>query len=196
MDPEGIAALEALLIAHANGGLDRMVRAARAQEFPDDLATLLQRDDRHAFRRNLTLIYRAHSASAHHAARLAQLIEGGFTLWVFREGGSRDPRPAHLAWDGMVLPAGHPFWDMHFPPNGWDCSCYVGGARSDRGARRMGGDPDVMLGAGWRAADSVDPGFLGRPPFALSDLLHALAARCALARGPQLDELMTRRSTP
>lgn len=26
---------------------------------------------------------------------------------------------------GVTLPVGHPFWDSHFPPNGWNCRCDV-----------------------------------------------------------------------
>lgn len=39
--------------------------------------------------------------------------------------GERYPRLQHLAWDGLVLPADHPFWRTHFPPNGWGCQCWV-----------------------------------------------------------------------
>ncbi|MDR3053997.1 MAG: phage head morphogenesis protein [Zoogloeaceae bacterium] len=35
------------------------------------------------------------------------------------------PRPEHLAWDGLTLPHDHPFWQTHFPPNGWGCQCRV-----------------------------------------------------------------------
>ena len=34
-------------------------------------------------------------------------------------------RPEHLAWHGTVLPVGHPFWQTHYPPNGWFCRCIV-----------------------------------------------------------------------
>lgn len=32
-------------------------------------------------------------------------------------------RPEHRAWDGTILPIDHPWWDTHYPPNGWNCRC-------------------------------------------------------------------------
>ncbi|MDP2323838.1 MAG: phage minor head protein [Gammaproteobacteria bacterium] len=34
-------------------------------------------------------------------------------------------RPAHKAWDNVVLPVGHTFWHTHTPPNGWRCRCRI-----------------------------------------------------------------------
>lgn len=34
---------------------------------------------------------------------------------------SMNPRPEHQAWYNIVLPADHPWWDTHYPPNGWGC---------------------------------------------------------------------------
>jgi SPP1 gp7 family putative phage head morphogenesis protein len=34
-------------------------------------------------------------------------------------------RPAHQAWDNVTLPVDDPFWEDHFPPNGWRCRCRV-----------------------------------------------------------------------
>jgi len=38
---------------------------------------------------------------------------------------SADPRPEHLAWVGLILPIDDPFWQTHWPPNGWLCKCQV-----------------------------------------------------------------------
>ena len=34
-------------------------------------------------------------------------------------------RPEHLAWDRTVLRHDHPWWQTHYPPNGWRCRCRV-----------------------------------------------------------------------
>ncbi len=99
------------------------------------------------------VIYRTNMRTAYSAGRMAQLIEGGFPLWVYRHGGSAEPRIIHLGWDGLVLPPDHPFWATHAPPNGWGCSCYIVGARSFKGAQRLGGLPGKQLPEGWQKLD-------------------------------------------
>lgn len=44
---------------------------------------------------------------------------------VYLLGPSREHRPEHVEWAGTVLPVDHPWWDTHFPPNGWGCKCWV-----------------------------------------------------------------------
>lgn len=55
---------------------------------------------------------------------------------VYRLGPSREHRPDHAAWAGTCLPVGHPWWNTHYPPNGWGCKCLVVQvAEPPRGAR-------------------------------------------------------------
>lgn len=99
-------------------------------------------------------IYRTNAATSYAAGRYAQLVEANYPLWVYFHGGSKEPRPEHLAFDGLCLPPDHPFWKIFYPPSDWGCSCYVIGARSERAARRLGADPDKKLPDGW---DQIDP---------------------------------------
>lgn len=72
------------------------------------------------------IIYRTNMASSHAAGRWQQLNDPAFArempYWRYRHAdGVANPRPQHLAWDGLTLPREHPFWQTHFPPNGWNC---------------------------------------------------------------------------
>ena len=71
--------------------------------------------------------------------------------WQYIHGESRtplQPRPMHLSWDGLLARYDDPWWDKHFPPNDWLCSCGVR-AMSERRAKlqpRWGDKPpaDIM----------------------------------------------------
>ena len=39
-------------------------------------------------------------------------------------GPSREHRQQHLAWDGVLLPKGDPWWSIANPSNGWGCKCF------------------------------------------------------------------------
>lgn len=100
------------------------------------------------------VIYRTNAATSYAAGRLAQLRDGGFALWMYKHGGSAEPRPEHLAWDGLVLPSDHPFWATHSPPNDWGCSCRIVGVRDASVARDLGGNPSKQLPDDWDAIDT------------------------------------------
>jgi len=40
-------------------------------------------------------------------------------FWEYRHGDSVHPRKLHLSWDRLVLAADDPWWQTHYPPNGW-----------------------------------------------------------------------------
>lgn len=87
------------------------------------------------------VIWQTNMSTAYHAGRYAQMTDPDVLsyrpYWRYRHGGSRHPRPEHLRWDGLVLPADDPWWSTHYPPNGWGCRCYVE-ALSERDLARIG----------------------------------------------------------
>lgn len=44
-------------------------------------------------------------------------------LMMYRTMRDERVRVSHARWDGLVLPIDHPFWQTHYPPNGWRCRC-------------------------------------------------------------------------
>jgi uncharacterized protein with gpF-like domain len=75
------------------------------------------------------VIYQTNVRTAYQAGRYAQMTDPDVLayrpFWRYRHGDSRQPRAQHLAWDGLVLPADHPWWQTHYTPNGWGCQCRV-----------------------------------------------------------------------
>jgi hypothetical protein len=94
------------------------------------------------------------------------------------------PRPLHLAWNGLTLPADDPFWRTHGPPNGWGCKCFLVGARDAKGARRVGGDPDKTIDPAWNEVSpktgepvGIDRGWGYLPGDTVADTVSQMAAK-------------------
>jgi len=122
------------------------------------------------------VIYRTNAYTSYAAGRMAQLKAGNFPFWVYRHGGSQEPRVQHLGWNGLVLPPDHEFWKTRYPPSDWGCSCYVVGARSEAGARRLGGDPGKRLAQGWNRT-GVGKGWAYAPGASVANTVNAMAAK-------------------
>ena len=58
-------------------------------------------------------------------------------------GESKNPRVEHKAWDGIVLPVDDPFWERHYPPNGFNCNCGVRQLTKAEGEEILGISQDV-----------------------------------------------------
>lgn len=198
-------ATKADLLADLAAAVDRAIAEGDSLEaFRRDFREIVERRGWHGWTGEGTkrgeawrtrVIYRTNAATTYSAGRLAQLREGGFAYFVYRHGGSLEPRIQHLGWDGLVLPADHPFWNTHFPPNGWGCSCYVVGARSREGAERVGGDLSKELEDGWQvpvaktgAPAGIDRGWAYAPGARVSDTVLALRDKLdRLPRRPSID---------
>ena len=157
-------ALKADLLADLAGAVDKAIaQGTTLEQFQRDFRAIVEKNGWHGWTGEGTakgeawrtrVIYRTNLATSYAAGRRAQLIEGNFKYWVYRHGGSLEPRLQHLAWDGIALPPDHPFWATHYPPNGWGCSCGAVGTNSEAGIKRVGGVPGKELPPGW---DRIDP---------------------------------------
>lgn len=104
------------------------------------------------------VIYQTNMAQSYAAGRYRQMTDPEYLRlrpywrYIHREG-VRNPRPHHLAWHGLTLKADHPFWQSHYPPNGWGCGCRIapiGKAEGERSAGAGLGEPPD----GW---DKINP---------------------------------------
>jgi hypothetical protein len=169
-------AQKADLLADLAAAVDRAVTEGKSLDaFRKDFAAAVERNNWHGWTGEGTrggeawrtrTIYRTNTAVSYAAGRLAQLRASNFKLWIYRHGGSQDPRPEHLDWNGLALPPDHPFWATHYPPSDWGCSCYVVGTHlaTPRAIKRLGGNPTKTLPDGWEKIDpkTGEPTGIGR----------------------------------
>ena len=95
-------------------------------------------------------IFETNLRTSYMAGRLKQMRAPAVVkmrpYWQYRHGENGtplNPRPQHVSWDGLVLMHDDPWWDVHFPPNDWLCSCGVR-TLSERDLARLnktGADP-------------------------------------------------------
>lgn len=101
-------------------------------------------------------IFETNMRTSFMAGRLKQMrdpdVVKGRPYWQYLHADIRipkSPRPQHRAWNGLVLRWDDPWWDIHFPPNDWGCSCGVR-TLSKRDLERLGkSGPDKAPPAGF-----------------------------------------------
>jgi hypothetical protein len=111
------------------------------------------------------VIYQTNLLTSYAAGRYRQLTDpamlASHPFWQYVHSDSvLHPRPLHLSWNGLTLPADHPFWSTNTPPNGWGCRCHI------RARARPLPDAPTEPPAGWAEIDpktgepaGVDKGF-------------------------------------
>ena len=95
------------------------------------------------------VIYQTNMATSYAAGQYRQLTDPDYLklrpFWRYiHADGVLHPRPEHLAWHGLTLRANDPFWQTHFPPNGWGCHCRIASVSKKEGlasARAGLGEP-------------------------------------------------------
>jgi len=153
--------------------------------------------------RRLRLIYDTNLRQSYAAGRYARAVRNArrLPLLCYRTMRDERVRASHAAWDNLVLPVGHPFWQQHYPPNAWRCRCtaFAMGEndlqRRQQGGERFRTDPprdvqvpytDPRTGEERTAPLGVDPAFAYNPGQAFLDNAAGLQRR-ALAAAPPLD---------
>lgn len=95
------------------------------------------------------------------------------------------PRPLHVSWHGRIIPANHPWWQTHYPPNGWGCRCRVHAIAADQLAKYGLSAPDVApedgeytwadrYGVPHQVPRGIDPGWGYAPGARAGDALSSL----------------------
>ena len=69
------------------------------------------------------VIFNTNLSVAYHSGHYKQMTDPDVLrarpLWRYVASSSADPRPEHMRWYNTVLPADDPWWETHYPPNGW-----------------------------------------------------------------------------
>ncbi len=127
------------------------------------------------------VIYETNLRTSYQAGRYKQMkdIAHRRPYWQYKHSNYvRDPRPEHLSWDGIILRHDDPWWDTHYPPNGWGCRCTVR-TLAERDLKKLGkAGPDTAPPVKWqqhivgkrsgnpqlvRAPVGIDPGWAYAP---------------------------------
>jgi SPP1 gp7 family putative phage head morphogenesis protein len=125
------------------------------------------------------VIYETNLATAYAAGRYVEMTApetaAAFPYWQYVHSGKKHYREAHKNWNGTVLRADDPFWSWAYPPNGYNCGCWVrplsGRAFARTGRTRPDPSPPrqmrrIMIkstGELKAVSEGVDPGFDTNP---------------------------------
>lgn len=111
---------------------DAIAKGATLADFRKDFDTLVEKHGwvyKGGRNWRTNVIYGTNVRTAYSAGRYQQMTDPDVValrpFWRYRHGDSIVPRPQHLAWDGLILAHDDPWWDTHYPPNGWGCRCSV-----------------------------------------------------------------------
>ncbi len=98
------------------------------------------------------VIYDTNLRTSYDIGRFKQMkaVSKSRPYWRYRHNdASTRPRLEHLSWDGLVLKHDDPWWQTHYPRNGWGCKCFVE-TLSERDLKKLGKDgPDQAPPIEW-----------------------------------------------
>lgn len=108
----------------------------------------------------LDTIYHANMQSAYAKGRYDRLTNPAVLkarpYWRYVAVNDGRTRPLHRAWHGTICRHDDPWWQTHFPPNGWRCRCAVQ-SMSEAQAQERGISTGEQLDAQYGSKDWIDP---------------------------------------
>lgn len=120
-------ALQRELLEDLRAAVDRAIAdGTTIEDFRKDFDDII---DRHGWRYNggrgwrTAVIYNTNLSVAYARGHYLQMTDPD-VLRVrpylrYVRSHAAEPRDEHLQWANVVLPADDPWWDTHYPPNGW-----------------------------------------------------------------------------
>lgn len=77
--------------------------------------------------RRLKVIYDTNLRTSYAAGHWEKVVKNAATAPYLMYVAVDDDRtrPEHRAWNGLILRWDDPWWDTHYPPNGWNCRCTI-----------------------------------------------------------------------
>lgn len=75
----------------------------------------------------LSTIYRINTTTAYLSGKYRQMTKSSSLrpIWVYSAVMDNRTRPEHSSLNGKAFRNDDSFWDMYYPPNGWNCRCAV-----------------------------------------------------------------------
>ena len=139
--------------------------------------------------RRLRTIFRSNMRAARAAGQWERIQRTKRThpYLLYRLGPSEEHRAQHVEWNGTLLPADDPWWNDHFPPNGWGCKCWLRQVSRAEAARLGGVTPrpprdevewtNPRTGQAARVDRGLDPSWASNPGIDRPRLLAEMLAR-------------------
>lgn len=120
----GLAKLDQVNLIH-NKLLEALENGTTLETFKTEIAEVIKKQgwDKH----RIETIFQTNMQTAYQAGRWKSMQRTKKYLPYLQYSSVLDnrTRPQHSVLHGIVFPADNPFWDSHYPPNGFNCRCTV-----------------------------------------------------------------------
>lgn len=118
----GLAKLDQVNLIH-NELLKALENGTTLKTFKENIAEVIKQQGWD--KRRIETIFQTNMQTAYQAGRWKAVQRTKKYLPYLEYSSVLDSRtrPQHSVLHGLVFPADHPFWDSHYPPNGFNCRC-------------------------------------------------------------------------